>query len=281
MQTAVHRHLLAILLLSCSPAPEGPSAPPAPAPRAFGAPAAGPAEAEPLPPPRDREIEVAGVVLVERVIGGAPTEPLPLIVALHGLGDDPRSFLGLFEGMALHARVASARGIDPYPNGGYAWLPPLGGRELDRRADPLQRAVTALEPAIRELAGRDSTCGAPVVTGFSQGGMLAFALAVRESPAVGEAIPVSGLLPPRLRPRPGTATDRPRVTALHGAADRVVPIAPARATVAALRAAGYRADLREHPGVGHTIDRRMRDELEQLLRRACREACAQRAADEE
>ena len=67
----------------------------------------------------------------------------------------------------------------------------------------------------------------------------------------------------------------PPVFAMHGDADTLVPIAPARDTVAALTRAGYDAEMRELPGVGHTIASSERSELETRVRAAvAREAAA-------
>ena len=61
------------------------------------------------PPP----LPVAGdLAYLEVVLGGArPEEPLPMIVAIHGLGDEPHNFAGLFDGFPECARLILPRAI--------------------------------------------------------------------------------------------------------------------------------------------------------------------------
>jgi phospholipase/carboxylesterase len=96
-----------------------------------------------------------------------------------------------------------------------------------------------------------------LVTGFSQGGILSFALAARHPDAVAKAFPVAGLLPGALAPKARAAP----VVAFHGTADDVLDVEGGRAAVAAFQAAGGEALLREYPGVRHTITTAMRVEL--------------------
>ena len=69
-------------------------------------------------------------------------------------------------------------------------------------------------------------------------------------PRSSAALPIAGLLPPSL------ASDRrsgAKTFAYHGGRDDLVPIDAARATVAAFRAAGGQAELREYPHLGHAM----------------------------
>jgi phospholipase/carboxylesterase len=98
-----------------------------------------------------------------------------------------------------------------------------------------------------------------IVTGFSQGAMLAYALAARHPDEIAYAFPISGGAPHRLFPH-NPARTAP-VYALHGTDDRVIPIYFARATVAAFRDSGGKAELREFAGTGHTITPAMHADL--------------------
>ena len=272
----MHRIATSLLALFVGCSPERPHgvepAPPAPAPQTPASGASAPEgwgrepraeEPRELPGVADvREIE--GMMFVVQTLGGARAdERLPLVVAMHGLGDTPESFVGLFDGMELRARVASARAPDPYRGGGFAWLP-VPRDEHDLRP-ALRRAVQMLERAMPGLTAAYPTCGAPIAVGFSQGGMVAFALAASARPAFAGVVPVSGLMPADMVPR--TAPEgAPHVRALHGDADAVVPVGPARSAVAAFRRAGYDVQMREHPGVGHTITQAMHRDIEARLR---------------
>jgi phospholipase/carboxylesterase len=196
----------------------------------------------------------AGTSFVEITTGGARAdERLPLIIALHGLGDEPAHFVHYFDGLRVRARVAAARGLEPW-HGGYAWFTPIVPRDPNERAPAMRHAAGVIAPAIAAFARARPTCGLPVVVGFSQGAVIAFALVTQERAVVAAAFPISGMLPsalwPPARPIGGLL---PAIQAFHGDADRVVPIPLDRATVAHLRDVGFHAQLHEYAGVGHTI----------------------------
>lgn len=207
---------------------------------------------------------------LEHMTGGArPDERVPMIVALHPMGGDPADFLQMLRRYRRRARLILPYG---HPSGGmYIWYDsvrddvpaPLVTREADRIAAALV-ALVAARP----------TVGLPLVTGFSQGGIMTFALAVTHPEALAAAFPISGMLPPSLYPsaalssgpRPATL---PPVTAFHGASDLAVPTRGARASIAELQRAGYTAELREYIGVEHeTSDEEVGEILERIGRAA-------------
>ena len=214
--------------------------------------------------------EIAGVRYLEHMTGGARAdERVPMIVALHPMGGDPADLLQLLRRYHRRARLILPYG---HPSGGmYIWYDsvsedvaaPLVTREADRIAAALD-ALVAARP----------TVGKPLVTGFSQGGIMTFALAVTHPEALAAAFPISGLLPPSLYPsaalssgpRPATL---PPVAAFHGASDLAVPTRGARASIAELRRVGYTAELREYAGVEHdTSDEEEGEIMERMGRTA-------------
>ena len=210
--------------------------------------------------------EIAGMRFLEHLTGGAgPAERVPMIVALHPMGGDPADFLPLLRGYRRRARLILPYG---HPGGGmYAWYD--SAREdvaaplVTREADRIAAALVALE-AVRP------TLGKPFVTGFSQGGIMAFALAVTHPEELAAAFPISGLLPPSLYPS-AALSSRPRperlppVVAFHGASDLAVPTRSARASIAELRRAGYPAEIHEYAGVAHeTTDAELDEVLERI-----------------
>lgn len=253
----------ALLALGCSL-----TASPSPAPRAPAQPVAAPVAPA---PPAVRPTVAAGVMYAVRETAGAGAdERLPLIVAVHGLGDRPEAFLELFDALPFRARVVAVRGLDPYHDG-FAWFP-IGGADGDGAS--FRRAVDALAAAIPEIARQRPTCGLPVITGFSQGAMLSFALAVRAPYLVRGAVPVAGRLPPAFLPAsPAVGGLLPPIYALHGTADARIPFAQGDETVRALRARGFSAALRPFEGVGHAIPPAVRAELAEALRRLTQGGC--------
>ncbi len=236
---------------------------------------------KPAPPPAEdarptTQGEIAGVRYLEHLTGGArPEERVPMIVALHPMSGDPADLLELLRRYPRRARLILPYG---HPSGGmYLWYDsvrddvaaPLVTGEADRIAAVLS-ALVAARP----------TVGKPLVTGFSQGGIMTFALAVTHPEALAAAFPISGLLPPSLYPsaaqssgpRPPTL---PSIVAFHGASDLAVPTRGARDSIAELQAAGYAAELREYAGVEHDISGAELGEIFERIGRAADGLAAQ------
>ncbi len=210
-----------------------------------------PVRAEPLP-------------YIEIVTGGAsPDAELPLVIALHGRGDTPDGFAPLFKGWDVRARVIIPRPPHPW-SGGHAWTPhdhlardkgPAIASDLIGLAD----RVVATADAVRRAR---PTRGAGVVMGFSQGGMMAWTIAIRHPRAFTAAFPVAGFLFAEVLERQSIAGVRlPPIVAFHGTADQLVPLADDRRGVKVLEQKGGRADLRIYDGVGHEIPPTLRTDL--------------------
>lgn len=202
-------------------------------------------------PVRHREGEAAGLYYLETVVGAVPIDAaLPLVVALHGLGDRPQPLDGPFFDTPDPVRVVQPRA--PTPMGeGYTWLPV---RVSEGRVGLLSRSAAAaaerLAAFVDSVRAQRPSRGRTVVTGFSQGGILAFVLATQHPDVVGESIPLAGWLPPGLWPSE-LPSSPPPIRTMHGVADRVVPLGPTRRAVSHLGRLGFHVELVEIPGVGH------------------------------
>jgi phospholipase/carboxylesterase len=183
---------------------------------------------------------VAGVHIMDLGVGsGGGT----LVVSLHGMGGAPIKHSYLWNGFS-GADVVLPRGL-LQSGAGYEWFDWPPGTNDDALADAIVAADQQLWPAIEELAH-----GRPIiVAGFSQGAMMAYAIAVLHPDRVVAALPIAGYLPVKLRPKPGAHVSP--IYAFHGAADDTVDPQNARDTIAALKAAGATAELDELAGVGH------------------------------
>jgi phospholipase/carboxylesterase len=271
---------LLLLALACevsssSTRPEAPSvASTVPSPRA-----AAPVVAPEQPPPEPPWPTAAGLAYREVILGGAgPDDPLPMIVAIHGLGDHPDNFQHLLDGFTEPVRVILPRGLEAVPEGGFSWFP-LRARDPD--VDALSLGISAaadrIAEGIRALSTSRPTLGKPVVTGFSQGGMLTFTLAVHHPDVVGHAVVVGGWLPPPLwpaePPRKASAKRDPHdtpptkapIVALHGTVDVAVPFLPTQEAVQALNERGIAAELLTYEGAGHMITEPMHRDLHDQL----------------
>jgi len=262
--------------LACDRAPApvpGTSTPAAASPSVSSSPAA----ASPAAPADTAfpEVDVGPVVVEafhERTGDGPADDVLPVVVVIHGLGDNPHSFWKLFQGFSGRAHFVVPAGGLKWGDG-FAWWPITGQIDEKNMAAGLDAAATRLMQGIRVWRGSRAV-GRPIVTGFSQGGMLSFALAAKYPQDIAEAIPVSGLLPTPMVPVAWPAgAPRPRIVALHGDADERVPFSYGKKTVESLRALGVEVDFKVYPGVGHTITAEMRrDLLAELAVAVAREA---------
>lgn len=206
----------------------------------------------------------AGVhFLLRHTTGTDQAAELPMIVAIHGLGDTPEGFEPILRAFGDPARLVFPRGLDAHGTG-FAWF----GRGPSRTAQ-IAHAATQLAGMLDELVKRYPTRGKPIVTGFSQGGMLAYALATLHPDRLAVAIPLAGALPLELVPEHAPVT-APPIFALHGDADPVLSIAPTRELTQLLRERGFRADLTEYPDVAHTVSPAMHRALLRHLHDAAR-----------
>ncbi len=213
--------------------------------------------------------EIAGVRYLEQMTGGArPDERVPMIVALHPMGGDPVDFLPTLRRYRRRARLILPYG---HPSGGmYLWYDSV--RE-DVDAAVVAREADRIAAALAALVAARPTAGKPLVTGFSQGGIMTFALAVTHPEALAAAFPVGGLLPTTLYPSAAVRSVQrpaklPPVAAFHGASDLAVPTRGARASIAELQRAGYTAELREYAGLAHDISAEEEADLLERIGRA-------------
>lgn len=263
----MRRDHLALLLAACALASGCERSAPSTSPTPSSQPAVQ-APAPPSAPKASAQAEtLAGLPFVEVVTGGASqADALPVVFALHGLGDRPEAFARLFVGLPVKARVIALRAIEPYSSG-FSWFR-FQGVSDDERAEGIREAARVVAKAMREVREKRPVVGKPIVTGFSQGGMLSFELGVNHPSEVGAAFPISGYLPPRLIPESNTTPDRPRIEALHGEDDARLPIEPTRVEVERLQKLSVPVRLREYPGVGHSVSAEMRQDLFSLLSEA-------------
>lgn len=173
----------------------------------------------------------------------------PVVVVFHGLGDKPENMVEMIASCGLNLRIVAPHGEIPYHDG-WSWFDVHAlGEDMSYDEAAMISAVDRLS----EQLPRWRTPGKPLtVTGFSQGGVLTYGIALRHPDQIDQAIPIAGTWPlSRLPPLP--AIPPPPLRAMHGTADDVVPLAPTSALVAALAQGGWNVTLSVAQGVEHTV----------------------------
>lgn len=216
--------------------------------------------------------EAAGIRFISRITGGAAeTDALPLVIAMHGLGSKPEELVGLYAQLGAPARLVLPYGFDAYL-GGFTWFEPGSLRDPDKLAAGSRAAADRLSAMIDEISKRFPTRGKAIVTGFSQGAILSYSLAVTHPEIVRAAFPVSGIMPEKLSPSDWPAgRDKPKIHAFHGTSDERIGIEGDRASVRRLRDLGLSAEITDYPGIGHTITPEMRRDLLKAIGDTARE----------
>jgi phospholipase/carboxylesterase len=186
--------------------------------------------------------------------GGDGSGMLPLIIAVHGMGDRPENFIRIFHELKVPARVVAPRAPHPYGRG-FSWFQPL--KRSATRAE-WGRGITdqakKIDALIKRLKKKHGVVPYTVITGFSQGGMLSYALAVHHSDAAELVVPMGGYLPSPLKSWKKKPDEKlPMIRALHGRADNIIDFKSAQATVRWLKKRGVDVALRGFPRVRHRI----------------------------
>lgn len=215
------------------------------------------------PSERPAEEPAEPLEFVERCLGAPCEARLPLLVVIHGLGDSPEAFVELYGALRGPVRVIALRAPLAW-GGGHAWFP---YRSASTSPETIAGALAALVPrvraTVRTVCERRSCDGRVFVSGFSQGGMLSYALAALAPAEIALAVPIGGFLPVGIEPE--RSGNRPRIVAFHGDADGVVSPDLDRSGAERLRSAGYDLTLTLAPGVGHTVPPAMRSQILRVI----------------
>lgn len=195
--------------------------------------------------------------------GGEESARLPWVLAFHGLGDRPESFAQLFRGFSTPSHLYVLQAPTKYGRG-FDWFGVRASGDQQQLSAAIRKASHLVLSLIAELQKSPKNLGKPVVTGFSQGGMLSFALAAEHSSLIAASLPMGGWLPPPLWPKTLPARPAP-LFAFHGLDDSVVPWNPTRQAIQHLQALGFPVEVKSYSGLGHSLNSRLRSEWRQSL----------------
>ncbi|MFT5586690.1 MAG: phospholipase/carboxylesterase [Cognaticolwellia sp.] len=199
------------------------------------------------------EVQTLALSTVVEVTVGTPDRQQAIVVGLHGRGAHPSSFSRVLDGAVGDYRALLPLAPTRQGQGGTWFGGSLAG-------DPTLYGLGIAERAASLAAWiqEESPTGQAVVFGFSQGGMLAMALAAYHPEKVQGAVAMGGLWPDASPPVEGP---RPPVRILHGEADPVVDAGGAISAALRFEEAGYPTELTLYPGVVHSVPPEMRAQL--------------------
>lgn len=193
--------------------------------------------------------------------------PHPTILALHGWGANALDLLGLSphlvggKFLVLCPQGPLSFSIGPNTNG-FGWFPLTGGASADPAA--VIAAVDRLV-AFVDVAQRRYPIAADklALLGFSQGGVMAYALALRQRHRFAGLAALSTWLPPALV-EPGATLAQLPVLVQHGTRDPLIPAERGQESVTLLRELGANIVYREYE-MGHEISAKSLTDLVTFL----------------
>jgi phospholipase/carboxylesterase len=194
--------------------------------------------------------------LIHAAYEPAGSGPHPTLLALHGWGANALDLLGLAPHLGGGGfLVLCPQGPIEVPIGpgvtGYGWFPITMGAPPDPAAFAESvRALDAFLAAARQRHPIDDRRLA--VLGFSQGGVMAYALALRHGRALAAVAALSSWFAPGLGGIGAAALTGLPVLVQHGTRDELIEVGRGRESVEALRAAGADVRYREYE-MGHEI----------------------------
>jgi phospholipase/carboxylesterase len=195
--------------------------------------------------------------------------PHPTIIAFHGWGANALDLVGLApyvaEGRFMIICPQGPLEVPIGPTRGYGWFPIRMGSAPDRDAiDRSARDASRFVDAAVERYPVDRR--KLVILGFSQGGTMAYRLAIPNPQRYAALVGLSTWFPPELKDSAGDREALERLPTLvqHGRADDMIEIARARSSVEVLREMKVPLVYREYD-CGHEITADSLTDLSEFL----------------
>jgi phospholipase/carboxylesterase len=192
----------------------------------------------------------------EQHIPGGAADGAPLVVLLHGRGSDRFDLLGLADALAPGAVVVTPEaphsGLSWGYGPGWAWYRFLG-RDVPE-PESFEQSQQALASFLSSVRGELPVRTGPLVLGgFSQGGVMSMAYALRNPGAAPIVLNFSGFLAqhPTVNPTPASVAGT-RFFWGHGTGDPQIPFELAIEGRGKLSQAGADLTARDYP-IGHGI----------------------------
>ena len=208
--------------------------------------------------------------LIHTLYQPAGDGPFPTVLTLHGRGANAFDLLGLAPYLcAGKFLMICPQGPLETPIGpeavGYAWYPMShdGVPDVEAMLSQQKKLQAFLDECLKSYPIDPKKL---VVLGFSQGGVMAYTLALANPERFAALAVLSSWLPKELLPRLNVtdAVQSLRTLVQHGTQDPTIEVARARSSMEMLRQLGVPLTFREYP-MGHEIGARSLAELSTWL----------------
>jgi phospholipase/carboxylesterase len=208
--------------------------------------------------------------LIHSAFEPAAEERLPTIVAFHGWGASALDLLGLGPyvggGAFLMLCPQGPLEVPLGPSVGYGWFPiSMGGaRPNESEIEGAVVSATAfLDEAIKRYPVNPRKL---ILLGFSQGGVMAYNLALRQPERFAALVAISSWFPPELAAKASNPEALEQLPTLiqHGSRDEAIDVGRARQSVESLRALKVPLIYREYD-CGHEITAQGLQDLSNFL----------------
>jgi phospholipase/carboxylesterase len=212
------------------------------------------------------QVQVAAAPQPLTVIQQAPRKPgpgkPPLLVLLHGHGADEKDLLPMVVRLDPRLAIGSLRAPIKIRDGSYSWMNSNNETDLDEARRAVLESIEQIVMATN--ADRDRV----YVAGFSQGAMLALAIALTEPQKIAGAAVLSGRLSNAIRDHyaPLDMLKGFPILVTHGTEDRQIPIRSARDIRQTLKTLPVNLEYHEFDGIGHSINDQAVAVLDRWLR---------------
>ncbi len=201
----------------------------------------------------------------------AGSGPHPTIVALHGWGANANDLIAIAPYLGGgRVQMICPQGSLVVPIGpamvGFGWFPLTGGSQLFD-ADAIGRGADQVREFLAQAEARYAIDRQKLVlAGFSQGGLLAYLVALTAPARFAGLVAFSSWLPPPMVDLLRLDDARRRLPTLvqHGSEDETINVARGRQSVESLRTLGVPLTYREYT-MGHEISAASLDGLSQWL----------------
>lgn len=193
---------------------------------------------------------------IVRYSGGAiQSEQLPMLIALHGDGDNAENFYETaLNELSVSARIVVFEAPISHPSG-LVW--PYSVEQYAEYGEVFSELVI-------QLANQYPTINKPVLFGFSGGGAMAYYQAINHGDIYSDVFAISGLLANE-KLGDNAAKSGANVYAYHGKSDEVIPFSEAKKTVRLLKKKKVNVSFISFDNGHHGLFTDMKSEITQAV----------------